>query len=480
MRSNWWAEALGPLLIGLTEGAWITVLYLLIEAMGLSPAPLGLPLFAVVVFGGALAGSRLERLGEARWRMIGLVALGIGAIGMLLGPGVLEALARGQAGAAFGAHPGGWLLGVAAFRGMLGGGTLDDPDRATRPFVRGVVGLAVTWLYAGLLPGAGQLAFRSAATLPTLLFVTSGIAAAGLRRVETISIAAGIPWWRNRPWLLGMAGLLAGAALLAVPLADGLATTEPAIIGLAGFPELVFFVVFVVLLLAPGRGPRRPTLLTARGAIVLTILFAGIAILYSVLHSQSGSGTAAAGGRGAGGSTETNGLLGAVIVVAVLLGIGLVAILLARNWRRGAARELAGSFVDEADTEVEAPGLGWLRRARARLFGPRPARRPVTAEAAYLATLELLEPLQSHRRLEDETPAAHARRLRRQGAGTLEVELLAADYELSRWGGRHVPERETRRAIGRWERSRRRISAWIEAERAAEAHAQAIERGAEA
>lgn len=472
MRSSWWAEALGPLLVGLTEGAWITVLYVLIETVGRAGYPLGLPIFALVAFLGALAGPRLEQLGDSRWRVMTVVAIGVGVVGMLAAPGVIAGLLAGDTAAAFGAQPGGWLLGVAAFRGMLGGGSLDDPDRATRPVVRGVIGLSIAWLYAGLLPDSSQVAFRAAALGPTLLFVAAGLAAAGLRRVQAISIPTGIRWWRNRAWLAMLPVSLVGLTLLALPLARAIASIEPRILGLEGFPELIIIVALGALILAPTGGRQRPSTLSVRGAIVLTVLFVGIAVFYNILHSQDKSGPAGSAGGGGNGSQAGNGMLGVVIVVWVLLGVGLVAIVLARNWRRSRPTELAGSFDDEADFEVRGPGGGWLTRARDRLSRLRPDRRPASAEAAYLATLKELDQLRAHRRLDIETPAAHARRLHREGAGSLELDLLAANYELSRWGGRHLTERETRRAIGRWERSKVRIAGWVQAERLERAHAE--------
>jgi hypothetical protein len=42
--------------------------------------------------------------------------------------------------------------------------------------------------------------------------------------------------------------------------------------------------------------------------------------------------------------------------------------------------------------------------------------------------------------------------------GTLELDLLAADFQLARWGGRRLSGAEDRRAIGRWERFRDRLA----------------------
>jgi MFS family permease len=467
VRSKWWAELLEPSFVALTEGIWIVLLYALIELVGGASSWLGLLAFVVVAFVGAVAGPWLDRLGTARWQAVGLVALIVAAAGMLVAPGVLGAMVARDPGAAFGAHPGGWLLGVGAFRGMVGAGRLDDPDRASRPYVRGVIVLTLIWLYAGLLPVADQVAFRATAIGPTLLFATVGIAAVGLHRVHAIAAPAGIAWWRNRAWLATLAILVALLALGAVPVAIGLTRTIPGILGLAGFPEIAFFGLYVVWLILPRDGPRRPRTANLRVLLGLAIVLAVGAIGYRLLHGSVNLGSVPAGAASPGESSTSNGLVGVVIVVAILLVIGLLALVLARNPHGPAPAFETWPAADDSGFEVERPSLGWLRRARDRLFGSQSGRRPVTAEGAYLAMLNLLEPLSGLRRLADETPQGHARRLRRAGHGTIELDLLAADYELSRWGARQLPVRERDRAIDRWQRSRGWIADLLQAEEVA-------------
>jgi hypothetical protein len=466
VRSNWWANALEPCFVGLTEGIWIAVLYLLVEMVGEAPATLGPPAFVAIAALMALAGPRLERLGTGRWQAVVLVALVTGAIGMLVAPGVLAALLARDPGAAFAAHPGGWLLGIAAFRGMVGAGALDDPDGASRPFVRGVIGLTFMWLYAGLLPDASQVAFRAVALGPTLLFASAGIVAVGLRRVHAIAAPAGIEWWRNRAWLAALAALVALLALLAVPLANGLTSALPGILGLAGLPEVAIFALFFVWLILPRVGPQRPRASSLRGVLVLAVLLIIGAIAYKLLHGKLEPGNAAAG-TPPSVSTPPNDVFGLVIALATLVALGLLGLVLARKWRASPAVAEARLVKDDSRVDVEGPGLAWLRSARNRLFGDRTGGQPTSAEAAYLATLDLLEPLPGLGRLANETPQAHARRLRREGHGTLELDLLVADYELSRWGARRLPGPETRRAISRWDRSRRSIADRILAEQVA-------------
>jgi hypothetical protein len=73
---------------------------------------------------------------------------------------------------------------------------------------------------------------------------------------------------------------------------------------------------------------------------------------------------------------------------------------------------------------------------------------------AYLASLDALaahDPGQA--RAPHETPRAHARRVAVGPA----LAALQADYALARYGGRSLTDAENRRAIGRWQRLRRRL-----------------------
>ena len=472
MRSNWWAEVVEPTFIALTEGLWVAVLYLLFEVVGRTPITLAPIVFVLVTGGAALASPRLDRFGPARWQVVTLAAIIAGVVGSLVGPGVVTTLLAGDPADAFAAHPGGWLLGLAAFRGMVEAGSFDDPDRASRPFVRGVLALTVIWLYSGLLPATTVASFQDAALGPTLVFATVGAAAIGLRRVHSIAAPAGIEWWHNRAWLAALAVLAVLLAIVAILLAGELVVAIPAILGLAGFAEIALFALIVLGLAAGSRGRRRPRKSSLRGYLVLAAFLIVGAIIYRFLHPDAGLPPSAAATPRPILVATSNGTVGVVLVVALLIGIAIVAILLAQSRRRPMLLPEMAASIDDSGFEVERPGLGWLRRARARLFGHRPEGRPASAEAAYVATLNLLEPLRDLRRLPQETPQAHASRIRRDGAGTLELDLLAADYELSRWGARRLSSRETRRAIGRWDRSRTWIAAQIQAEEAVRQHAE--------
>ncbi|HEX2755567.1 MAG TPA: DUF4129 domain-containing protein [Candidatus Limnocylindrales bacterium] len=104
---------------------------------------------------------------------------------------------------------------------------------------------------------------------------------------------------------------------------------------------------------------------------------------------------------------------------------------------------------------IDPSGDGIAPRRRWHRFGRRPA--PTTAVAAYVALVGDLDRHPNVRREPAETPAAHAARLRADGLAELSLDLLAADYALARYAGVTLPEREDRRAVGRWRGLRRRL-----------------------
>ena len=106
---------------------------------------------------------------------------------------------------------------------------------------------------------------------------------------------------------------------------------------------------------------------------------------------------------------------------------------------------------------IDPSGDGLATRRRRRRFGRRAV--PENAVDAYVALIDDLDRYHDVRRDPAETPAAHAGRLRAGGQTGLALELLAADYALARYGGITLPEREDRRAVGRWRVLRRTLTA---------------------
>ena len=131
------------------------------------------------------------------------------------------------------------------------------------------------------------------------------------------------------------------------------------------------------------------------------------------------------------------------VVVAAFIAI----VVLIRLWMRRPRIEPEDNaeerWIDRGETSERDVAA---RRRRGIRLG---RRRPPDAVAAYRALLADLEGRQGVQREPGETPAEHAARLRGTGWGTLELDLLAADYGLVRFGGARLSEAEERRGIRR-------------------------------
>ena len=92
---------------------------------------------------------------------------------------------------------------------------------------------------------------------------------------------------------------------------------------------------------------------------------------------------------------------------------------------------------------IGLPDLGIVARLRAVLP-------PRDALQAYPRLLDDWSAPHPWARRPSETPAAHARRMRRSGDGELGLDLLVADYELARFGAVRLSAPEDRRAVARW------------------------------
>ena len=88
---------------------------------------------------------------------------------------------------------------------------------------------------------------------------------------------------------------------------------------------------------------------------------------------------------------------------------------------------------------------------------------PHDVVAAYMSALGELEGHSDMARLPNETPAQHARRLRRVSGVDPELAAdfarLAAGYQLARYGERRITTLENVRAVGRFQRLRRLLRA---------------------
>jgi hypothetical protein len=142
----------------------------------------------------------------------------------------------------------------------------------------------------------------------------------------------------------------------------------------------------------------------------------------------------------------------------IIAAAALVIAILARRWLRGRVAAPPIGVVDERVTEAPAGGDSDRWRLRRPWASVRRRGQPTDAAEAYLAVLELMDGTSATARGSSETPAAHARRLRAAGDGSLALELLAADYELARFGGARLTAAENRRALDRWRRLRAAVS----------------------
>jgi hypothetical protein len=433
------ANLLIPLLAVVAEGAWLTVVYLAVQAaVAGQPPVLGiveLPLS--VAIGMLLVRLRIVDPEERPFRFLPVV-VAIGIAGWLIADPARHALVEGDLVAAVGQHPGGWLLLVGFLRGA---GRPDPDDRGlTRLLLRGIPFLAVPWLLGGLAAPELRAPFIEGAYIASLTFVSAGFMAAGLARLQEIGRETGVDWRRNRTWLALIAAVIAVVILLALPMAlllDLPATTV--LLGILG-PLSVVAAAVLYLIAYPFT------------------LAAGV--VFELLRSL---GVQPAAPDAQPGSPLRDGLFADPTLVElwyVLLGLtwallALTAFTIARYWRS----RRAGRRVRDEDEErsivlprsVLRPRLPALRLPRRR----RGSVRAEDAVTAYLATLDALHRAdEGMARFANETPAAHARRLRAGGDGGLTLDLLAADYQLARYAERRLSPAEHRRALSRWRRIR--------------------------
>lgn len=449
------ADLLYPIAVGLGEGGWIAVLYLLVDTLSKVDTPLGLAIFAVVAAGVCAAADRLDRWGLSRTTLIIGLTVGGAVVGLLATPAARAALVSGDIAGALGADPGGALVGLAALRGFLRGGAVRDPEVAIRPVWIGTIGLAIAWIFAGVLLEPGRSEFRAAALAPTLSFLFGSLAAAGLARTELAAAEGRFRWDSNRPWLIALIGVLAAFVLAAVPIGRG---TERMIAAIIAWPlslPVAIVALVIIRLLVPGR--RRAARQAGMRLLVPVVAFVVLAIIAVILPRGVERAAGEADNPAAGLASEPTSNISDLILLAIAILIVVATLLfLARAWggarrpvepgRQSEIRRIA--FRDLEGDQGGDPGRRWLR------FLPRRQGRPGDAVAAYLAALRELAAFPDLQRADYETPARHARRLRHSGTGSLELELLAADYELARWGARRITPPEDQRAIGRWARLR--------------------------
>ncbi len=442
---RWYSRAdLLPLVLdGLLEGSLVGVGYMALATIGWkSIAPLPFVVFWVA----AAAGLALARLHTAQMRPVvsvpGLVLLA-GAVGWLADPAARAAVvALRDPLEALAIHPTGWLLGAAVLRGAAHADTKRESDICTDALTFAFPLLGVSLLL--------HFGYRDPLAAPALVgsvvCIVAGMLAIGharLREFESIGpVARG-----GRVWPLISVGLVAVAAL-AIPVALFIGTAAPEPIaatgrslGDAGRALLAWAGDQLSVLLSwlaqcvPGPAPLgtpRPFPTPGPGAS------------QSATHGPIASGQLA---------PWVSVLARIVLVVFVIL------LALALRWVLGQRRAAllgrrAGAAAEERRREPR-PGRLRPRLPRPAFHLRLPGRRPRSAVEAYLALLDELADREELARGPAETPRSHAHRAGGLGLEPLPMGLLAADYQLAVYGGVAISERETARAIGRWQRLRK-------------------------
>jgi hypothetical protein len=437
MPSSWRADGLLTLLALVAEGAWLAVVYAAVQVVVGGQPPL-LGTFELTIAAAAAALLARRRLLDPDERPLTFFAATVaaGLVGWLVSPDARELLSGGNLAGAIGLHPGGWLVAVAFLRGI--GRGLEVDDRAvTRLVLWGTPGLALPWIAGQLAPQPLRSVFVEQAFVASLTFVSTGFMAAGLARLQVIGQETGVDWRENRSWLGLLVGVLAMVLAIGVPAAF-----------LLGLP-----------IDTVARGLLGP-LGTLLGYLILVVLIplAWVAGLLTEALLGLGLRLPAPAGAPSGGQPfrlpETydfeqvrGGLLTIGIFWALVL---LLAVIVGRTWLRRragrAARDASEErFIHLPETRLRLglPRLGLPRRRRS------PA--PHDAVSAYLAALELFAAGELVRQ-EAESPQVHARRV-----ADRQLSLLAADYALSRYGGRALSRLEHLRALGRWRGLRTRL-----------------------
>lgn len=434
---------LPDILAALAEGAWLSVIAALLAAGAHETAHLGPLGFAIAAIVGLVAGRTLGS--RPNWPVIAVVlTFAAGAAGWLATPEVRDAVGRLDLGAASGNSLGSWLAAVAFLRGTAHAHAAGSRGAMERLIAVALPGLAIPILIGGAMSDPWRSRFIDDARIGTVLFLIAGTVGVGVARLAALRGPAGFDWRGNRAWLLLLVVLVLAISLIALPAAGVVGPAVQVAIAALLLPALALGTI------AGFRQVSRRAVLIY--LVVFAVLLIGVTALSSApkLAPQAGPGEDAGQLQAASDPTAGYAIVGIALVVVFVLAV----LFLARLWSRDALARQAGDVPEERwiDTgEPTAPQARfgpWRRRSRPRA--------PASAAEAYLAALEDLERLPDARRRPAESPAEHAARLRGTVHGALALDLLAADYEIVRFGASPLTPAEDRRAIGRWRRLRER------------------------
>jgi hypothetical protein len=431
-------------LIILAEAAWVAVVYDLFQGASQEPSILGVPSLALFVGAGLVVGRWAPRRFGGRWSAVAVILVALAAaLGWLASPETREALRTSDPSSALVVHPGGWLAGLAFFRGTAHSRSSSSEKSVGTLMAFGIPGIAVAFLLGGAIAEPGRTQFRDAALTATVVFVATGTLALALARIRQLGGSTGFDWRRNPAWIGMLLVLVAGILVVAIPASLALG---PAVLLFVALLPVPLFV--TGLTAGSGRTAWRKLGILFLAAVAIVILMR--------LGVGPPPSPPAPPGAIAGEQPSTDRAWIAVAAWAVFLIVMAAAIaLLSALWMRQSLSRSGDDVAEERTIDVGAtdaaarPGRRWLPRWR--------TRPPTNAIEAYLAAVRDLEDDAALRRHPDETPAEHARRLRALGAGVrfgAAVDLLAADYELARFGGEVLTPAEHRRALARWRRVR--------------------------
>ena len=417
---RWVVGLLPATATAIAEGAWIAVVYGALQ-FGISGRAGTLGAWGFIVV--AASGMFLVRVAPSGPKhdgaVIGLI-FATAVAGWLSDPAVRAVAADGRLEALATAGSG-WLLGLAAWRGTRHRDPLTDDTVVGSLLAWIVPGLAIPWLIGS---GSSQRqAFVDTAFPATLLFVAAGLIAVGLTRLEALGQLVGIDWRRNRAWVALLITVVALVALIATPAAWLLDTSAEA------------------------------SARTLLGPAVAAADVVG-AIAAPIEHTIGGflpAGSSAPPVYPPGGGSKSTVAIWIEAFVLTGLLVVLIGVLLV-FYRIMTSEPRSGPpppELQERQALRPSPlpgGLGWIHFPR---LAFRREVLPRTASQAYLAVLDRLDGDERLRRMPSESPAAHARRLRAIGEGSLSLDLLAADFELERYREATLTPPETRRAIER-------------------------------
>ncbi|HEX5578210.1 MAG TPA: DUF4129 domain-containing protein [Candidatus Limnocylindria bacterium] len=434
MRSPWPARVLLPAAQALAEGSWLAVVYAALQA-ATGQFPWVGPLEFGVMAGLGMAWGRRRRWRSATTEALGLplLALAAGAFCWLLDPAVRTNLAIGQPIGALSLHGAGWLGALAFWRGEVHRSREDDDVIQDRLLRWVLPGLAIPWLIGhAVSDGAVEEAFTSAAFVGTVFFIGSAFTAMGLSRLEAVRAVTGSDWRSNRSWVVLVVGIAIALTLLSAPAAAFLGVPAQALLAAVVGPIQTLLFVLVLLF--------TPVILVGAllADLVQPLLPEGFGLGQITPLSATFNARDAASNLP---SVIFYVILGSLLLFELfVLGV----MLLLRHQERRRMSAMASEAFEERSIVIPPPE----RRQPAPTTAPRRGS-PLPLDdpaGAYLAALSSLARDQRWARRPNETPAAHAGRIRAEGMEAGAFGRLAVAYQLVRYGASPLTNRERRRA----------------------------------